>query len=261
MSDYLRDATIRNISLNELRLGKINQLLLGITEAFNATLTSEASTQSLRQSYIIRFDNKGFLLYSFEEIMKYFNEARKLERVIFCLDSKESRTSNRSQGKHIELRFDAQNADNCLLVVQDDNKEWVDASFSNIKEQLENFRNKHFLIRNRWVILTIQILGVLGGLFLSLWAAKVVSPFLAVNYAFIVTFITAFLLFSNAWTFLGPLIFKLLDYYFPNIAFRDSRGLHWLIKALISTSFVALALFIINKLFMLIGRMIQSILK
>lgn len=261
MSDYLRDTTIRNISLSELQLGKINQLLSGILDTFNATLPDKASLQFLRQSYIIRFDNKGFLLYSFDEVMKYFNEARIIERVIFFLDSRENRNSNRSQGKHIELRFDAQNADNCLLVVQDDNKEWVDASFSNIKEQLENFSNKHFLIRNKWVILAIQILSVLGGLFLSLWAAKAISPFLAVNYAFIVTFITAFLLFSNAWTFLAPLIFRCLNYYFPNIAFKDSRGLHWLIKALISTSFVALALFIINKLFMLIGRMIQSILK
>lgn len=264
MSKYLRDEFLKNLSLNESKIQKINDAILEIAHETNSRLTqtTEAEKDKLvLPSYIIRFDNKGFLLYDFNKVLKYFKEARKVERVIFILDFIESYVSNKQRGKCLELRFDKNDINNCYLSVQDDRSDWVDASFCKIKELLERYKNKNYLIRNNWTNFIVQISGVFAGFILSLWVAYKISPFLTIDYPFVVTFILTFLLFSNAWTFINPLVFRLLDYYWPNISFKDIKGFHWLIKALISAVFVGFSLLVLNKLFIYIGTLLKGFVK
>ncbi len=265
MSKYLRDEFLKNLRLNETRLKKINDVLVDIVvelgQGINRDNEDEVNRKFLLRSYIIRFDNKGFLLHDFDTVMRYFREARKVERIIFMVETSESFLSNKQRGKSIELRFDTQEVNNCYLVVQDDTSDWTDASFLKIKELLNTYQNRNYIVRNNWTPFVVQILGVFVGFVLSLWAAVKISPFLSIDYAFVVTFVLAFLVFSNSWTFIYPWILKVLNFYWPNISLKDRKGLHWLIQALISTAFVAFFLFIINKLFIYIGKLLESIIK
>jgi len=263
MSKYLRDEFLKNLSLNESRLKKINDVLCNIADESNRGLTRDEDRDKklLLRSYIIRFDNKGFILHDFDTVMIYFREARKVERIIFILDNNESFFSNKQRGKSLELRFDTLDANNCYLVVQDDISEWLDASFLKVKELLNTYKNKRYFIRNNWTPFVVQIAGVFVGFILSSWAAVKISPYLSIDYAFVVTFVLAFLIFSNSWTFIYPWILKVLDFYWPNISLKDRNGIQWLIQALLSTAFVAFFIYIVNKLFIYIGKLLESILK
>lgn len=260
MSQFLRDAALKNLKLTEERLRKINELIFEIAREQNQVQTGEEKDKKkLLPSYIIRFDDKGFKLYEFEKIIKYFNEANKVERIIFILDSIES--ANRLFGKSIELRFDNKNPDNCFLTVQADEGDWVDSTFCRVKELLDKYKNKNAFIRNSWTPFIIQILGVIIGFTFSLWGAILISPKLNIENAFTISFIIAFLIFSNIWAYLYPLILKFIDYFWPNISFKDGKSLHWLIKALLSALFVGFSLFIAGKLFSYLGEIFKSLLK
>ncbi|MCX6173276.1 MAG: hypothetical protein NTZ27_00780 [Ignavibacteriales bacterium] len=263
MSKFLRDQYIRNVNVNESFVENINDTIKDIVNIHNISLPKdeESIKIGLVQSYIIRFDNKGFLLYDYETLVKYFKEAIKIERLVFIIDSFESRSSNRQFGKCIDLRLDYNDQSNSSLTVQADHKEWVDAAFSNLFETINKYSNKNYLIRNKWINFIVQIVGVFIGFVLSLWAALKISPSLSIEYSFIVTFILAFILFSNIWTYANPLILRLLNHYYPNIKFRDTKGLHWLIKAVISSTFVALLLYLINLLYGYLGELFKTILK
>ena len=193
--------------------------------------------------------------------MRYFKEAKNVERVIFTIQNAKSVLSNKVSGESIELRFDTKDVNNCFLEVQADISEWMDASFTKIKELLSTYKNRNSLVRSSWTPFIVQIFGLLIGFIFSLWAAITISPILSLEHAFVVTFVLAFLVFSNSWTYIYSWILKIIDFYWPNISFKDKKGFHWLIQALITTAFVALFILIFNKLFIYIGKLLESILK
>lgn len=262
MSKFLRDRYIKNISLNDDRLNKLNDVFLELRSSNNANLpdTDEGRNQGVVLTYVIRFDNKGFTLTDFDKVIKYHNGAKNTERIIFILDSNQSHFSNAQLGKRIELRFDKNDPNNCILSVQDDDPEWVDSTYCKIEEELSKYRNKHFIVRNAWTPFAVQIVGVIFGFLLSLWAALRISPLLNIEYSLIVSFILAFLIFSNIWTYLNQQILKALDFFYPNISFADSKGLHWLAKSFLSALFVAAALFLLNEIFSYIGLLLNEVL-
>ncbi len=146
MSEFLRDTFIKNVSLNKDRLRKINDVFVELADMNNKGLTDSGddTKKFLLLKYVIRFDNKGFMLYSLDKVLKYLQGSRKTDRIIFMLDSPESHLSNAQFGKKAELRFDANDINNCYLSVQDDDSNWVDAAFCKIDEELNKYKNKHF---------------------------------------------------------------------------------------------------------------------
>ena len=76
-----------------------------------------------------------------------------------------------------------------------------------------------------------------------------------------VTFVLAFLVFSNIWGYINQQILRFLNYLFPNVALKDSKGLHWLGKAFASAVFVAIAFFLLNSIFGFVGHLLKGILK
>lgn len=269
MSKYLRDEFIRNISLNEQTIKKINVDISEIKNRVNTDLAEKyPQNQSkvldekiLLANYIIRFDNKGFRLFDFKEVLKHYNDAHKIERLIFVLESPESIKRHKLFGKNIELHFDALDANNCYLSVQDDDKDWVDSSFYKLKERLNECKNLNFILQNRWIPFAVQIIGVFTGLFLSFWVAVRISPRLNIESAFAFTFIAALILFSNVWGILYGMILRCLNYYWPNITFKEKSGLHWLMKALISTIFVGFFLSVFSRIIAYIILWSKAILK
>ena len=264
MSQFLRDEYLRNLTITEDALRKINDDIEEITRQGNESLKTQFSGQdlidrSLIRSYIIRFDGKGFRLFDFDKAFKYFQDAKKVERFIFVVDSIKS--LGRIQGKSIDLRLDAMDINNCTIVVQDDDNTWVDATFCKIRERLSRYKNNNRIVRNRLIPFLIQLAGVVAGFILSLWLAIKISPKLAIENSLAFSFVIAFLLFSNIWTVAFELAIRLLDYFWPNISFKSKGSLHWLIKALISTAFVSMFFFLISKLFSYLAGIIKAILK
>lgn len=266
MSQYLRDEFLKSLSVSESALIKIDDDILEIANQVNKNLDMNSTDDNVRKkilihSYIIRFDNKGFRLFGFDRVLKHFQDAHRVERFIFILESLESIKSNRIFGKSMELWLDAREANNCKLVVQDDDMNWVDSVFCKLKERLNKYKNRNFVIQNRWVRFIVQLSGVIVGFIVSLWVSIKISPKLAIDNSLAFTFVIAFLLFSNVWTLLYEDILRCLSYFWPNISFKERGGLHWLIKAVISSAFVGISLFIINRLFLYVSQIIKSILK
>lgn len=264
MSQYLRDESLRNLSLSEEALRKINEDLLEVVKQANESLKKQYKDEELTKrlliiSYIIRFDGRGFRLFEFEKIMRYFQDAKKVERFIFILDSIGS--INRITGKSIDLNFDALDAIKCQLIVQDDDNNWVDAVFCKLKERISRYKNKNFIIQNRLVPFIVQLLGVIAGFIISLWIAIKLSSKLTIDNSLAFTFVIAFLLFSNVWTLLYEGIIRILNYAWPNISFKERGGLHWLLKALISSAFVSIFFLILSRLLLYIGSFVKNILK
>jgi hypothetical protein len=260
MSKYLRDRYLKNLSLNGDRLRSISGSLLDIERTTNQGL-NEDDPSRVSVYYMIRFDNKGFLLTDFDEVLKYHASSKNTERLIFFLDSDTSRKSNRISGKSVEIRLDVLNVDNCIFSVQDDEAAWTEATFCRLDEELGKYGNRNHLIRTAWTQFIVQIFGVVSGFILSLWAALKISPRLSIEYSFVVTFVLAFLVFSNIWTYINQQILRFLNYLFPNVALKGSKGLHWLTKSFVSAIFVAMAFFLLNSIFGFVGNLLREILK
>ena len=109
MSQFLRDEYLRNLTITEDGLRKINDDIEEIAQQGNESLKTKFTGQDLTdhlliRSYIIRFDGKGFRLFDFEKAFKYFQDAKKVERFIFVVDSIKS--IGKIQGKSIDLRLE-----------------------------------------------------------------------------------------------------------------------------------------------------------
>jgi hypothetical protein len=265
MAQFLRDEFIKNINIDEDAIEMLNQYFINKATKANESISEipDKERKKLIPSYIIRFDNKGYRFFEFSEIMKFYNQASDIERIIFTLESMESYSSNRNTGSYIELKLDSKDSSNCYLVASSDDENWVDSVFTGVKELINKFRNKSRFVQNSWTIFFVQIFGVILGFVLSLWAALKISPYLSLENAFVISFLFIFIIFSNLWTFLNRLIIKLLGYSFPILRFkrRGKESLHWLIQTLIGGLIVAFTIFLLNKFFDFIGSVIGGFIK
>lgn len=163
-------------------------------------------------------------------------------------------------GTFIEIRLDKKDLNNCWLAVSSEDRDWVEATFPNITDLLKNAQNKNHLIRSGWTAFAIQILGIIAGFALSLWAGLKIAPFLAIENAFVVSFFFAFIIFSNAWTYLNPQLLSLVDRIFPNIRFAqpNKQTIHWLAQGLVITLIGAPTIFLMDAGFELIGKILKE---
>ncbi|MDD5253331.1 MAG: hypothetical protein PHW44_05505 [Candidatus Omnitrophica bacterium] len=249
MSQYLRDETLKNLNLQENAIKEINKVLLKIKNQENGIVNNDINNEKyLQLSYIIRFDKKGFWLYKFDETMEYFCSAKDVERFVFVLKSSEHDTTIKNKGKCVEIHFDSRDSKNCFITVQDDDQAWVDSTFLRIQEVIGKFTNLNYLARNPWTNFAIQMSGVVLGLLFSLWVAFNFSNKLNIpapsDFGF--SFLIAFLLFSNMWTYLYPTCLKIVDFLWPNILFKEKRGVYKIAKGLIGTLFVTYCMIVIG---------------
>lgn len=245
MSQYLRDITLKCLTVHDDVVRKINEDLVEIAKKKNAAIPAEAASRNdklLIPTYIIRFDGKGFRLHGFEQfdqVMKYFADAQKVERLMIVLQSVENLKSNSSFGPRVEIRLDQTKFDNCLLTVDDDDRDWVDLVFMKLNERFARCSNRNWIVRNQWMAAVVQLVGVVLGFLASMWFGVVLGPKLKIDSAILFAFIAAFLIFSNAWTFILGWIWALRDYCWPNLSFRKPSTVHWLFQTLIATSLLS----------------------
>lgn len=260
MAKFLRDEFIKNVTVTEETLCLVNDFLSEREATINAELDRNQAEQRERLllTYIIRFDGRGYKLNDFDDVKKYYAQAIRVERMIFILDSALSEKSGRQYGTHFELRLDNKDQNNTYIQVASDDGDAVDTSFCGLKEIIGNYRNNNWIVRNTWSQLLVQIFGVALGFVLSLIAALKISPHLSIENSFVITFIFAFLIYSNAWGFINQQILLFLDYSFPNVSFsrKGKTALHWLAQALVGGVIVALTLLVISKAFELVGKIL-----
>ncbi len=250
MAHFLRDQQIASISVTEENLAQLAAIFSERLDTLNAVLTEEdAPDKRAFLTYIIRFDDKGYRVFSVNDLIKYFHLAKSIERVLFTIETAESLRTNRAVGTVLELRLDEKDPNSSFLNVTSDDKDWVDASFAAVHETLAKYRNRNRWVRSAWTTFGVQLVGVTLGFLLSLWAADKIAPKLAIENAFIFSFLFVLLVFSNTWTYLNHLSLRLLNAAFPNIKFlrRDKDRLHWLLQAIVGGIVAAAALYAIGQ--------------
>ena len=261
MAKYLRDEYLANLTLTEDRLGQLDTVIS--SRRFTIPEQEQAENTNNTDSpvflfYIIRFDGKGYRVFSFNELIAYFRQSDSVERIIFTIESTSSLRSGRNVGSFCELRLDKSESSNSFMQVSSDDGDWVESTFSSIKDVLQKCRNKNGWIRGWWSQFAIQISGVFVGFLISLWAAFSVSSFVSIDNGFLIVFLFVLLLFSNLWGFLNQRILALVNSAFPNVRFYrpDRDKLHWILQALVGGLFVAVVLFLLNGLFGIAGRIL-----
>jgi hypothetical protein len=235
MSRFLRDQYLKNLSITEEAITKINNELLEISKAHYNTLDPRIPDEEKRNFillivYTIRFDYKGYRLMDFNEIMHHFQQADTVERFIFSMASIRNRDTE--YGEKIDLYFDSINMNNCFIRVQGEDKKWVDSTFLTLTETISRYKNRHGLIRNRFIPALLQTAGIISVFFISIWLSTLLSPHLEIDNSLTFSFIVIFILLFNAWTYVLQDLISLVNNYWPNVAFKK-RTPHWLIQALI----------------------------
>ena len=262
MAHYLRDQQVSNVTADSERVRQLAQ-------AFALQATSMPEYLAGRQdqprdvflTFTIRFDEKGYRVFDVEQLIRHFESASRVERVIFELMSGASIRTNRLTGSYAELRLDADDRVTCFLTVTSDDERWMQSSFAAIREVLAKMKNRSALVRNAWVELLIQLIGVLLGFLISVWAAVKIAPSLRIENAFLISFILALLVYSNFWTLVNQRLRLVVFGAFPSIRFyRPERDkLHWLYQAVIGGVVVASALFLLNLAFTYVGQVLGGL--
>jgi hypothetical protein len=255
MALYIRDERVSNTSVNLETLKQLNDLFIERARAANDAYSRSTATPDVSKlayvSFIIRFDNKGYRIYSFDDLVKYFNLATEVERVIFMLETPESQGTNRTKGTSIDLRFDQKDANTCWLQVNGDDKDWVDSSFNAIQDVLNKYKNRNGWARTQLVHFMMQLVGLVLGFTLSLWAAIKGAPKLTLENAFLFVFFFVFLLFANTWNYAKQAMYWVLNSAFPNIKFirPEKDHLHWLYQAVVGSIVFAIMAYALDQAF------------
>ena len=250
MAHFLRDQLISNVSITEESLSQLSAIFEEkekILNEISADLKTEDNEAVL--TYIIRFDNKGYRVFSIDDLLRYFKQAKSVERVLITLETTKSLRNNRQSGTFMEVRLDEKEPHASFLNVTSDDKDWVEASFCSIQEALDKYRHRTGWVRTAWTAFAVQIVGVSLGFILSLWAASKFSPRLAIESPFVISFIYVFLLFSNTWNYLNQIILRILNIAFPNIKFlrRGKEHWHWLIQTVVGGAVGAAVLYFLSQ--------------
>lgn len=261
MAFYLRDQRVENVSTDSEALAQISSVFAERFAQLQAELRGQAPQgKSAFFTYIIRFDNKGYRVFSLDELMRYFNQAREVERIIFTIESGDAISSNRNIGAYLELCLDARDPTRSFLVASSDNKDWAEASFAAVHEVLEKHRTRYGLARSPWTSLGVQIFGVVVGFIVSLWLAFKIAPNLKIENSFVIAFLFTLLVFSNIWGYLNQALLGFIGRVFPNIELvRPAKArLHWLLQAIVGSAAFAIVVYLLGVAFSFLSKFLSG---
>lgn len=214
-------------------------------------------------TYIIRFDNKGYRVFALDELLRYFNQAHTVERVIFTVESGDALGSSRNTGAYLELCLDSQEPARCVLVSTSDTKDWAEASFAAIHEVLAKHKTRNGLARSVWTNLLVQVLGVVVSFLVSIWLAFKLAPNIKVENSFVLTFLFTLLVFSNIWGYLNQMLLAQVGKIFPNIEFiRPQKAqLHWLLQAIVGAAAFGIVVYLMGVGFSFLSTILAEFIK
>ena len=261
MARFLRDEQVSNLTIDPDRLAALVDVFAKRGTSmpeYEQPQADEAPDVFL--NYTIRFDQKGYRVFDKEQLLRYFQQATEVERIVFELASGEAIRTNRAVGSLIDLRLDKNENVTCFLTVTSDDEDWVNGSFSAIKESLNKCINRHSWVRNPWVDFLIQVTGIFLGFLVSLWGASKIAPMLTIENAFLISFLLVLLVFSNLWTPINQRMRVIVNRVFPIIRFYrpDKDRLHWLYQAIVGGIVVAVSLYCLGVAFTYVGKMLGA---
>ena len=261
MSDYLRDISLKNLLITEDRLTELHTLLCEIVDDTNHVLAPD-DVNRLELNYILRFDNKGFVLRNITDVIRHFKHARKVQKLIIAISTKANaalpnigpfRAPFDHHGKCIFIQLTRDNETfvqgqsferqinniPSYLLVTDDNSGWTEGTFSRIKERLDYCKStSSMLIRAPWFPVTLRIiLGVIA-FTIALLGTLRLSDYFSSSAALAAIFILIFIVLNPVLTALYNPLMVLTDYFYPNVAFRELRA-HWIIQGIIAIACAA----------------------
>jgi hypothetical protein len=261
MAFYIRDQHVQNLSFDVEGLTQINTVF---TERFTRLQAELASAdKNSFFTYVIRFDNKGYRVFDLNELLRYFNQANKVERVIFTIESSDALSSNRSTGAYLELCLDAQDPARCFLVSSSDTKDWAEASFAAVHDVLVKHNTRNGIARSPWTNLLVQLMGVVIGFLVSLWLAFKVTPYVKLENGFTISFLFILLVFLNIWGHLNQLLLSQFSRLFPNIKFiRPQKAqLHWVLKAIVGSAAFAIVVYLMGLVLSFLSEVLAEFVK
>lgn len=216
MGDYLRDSTVAFRTVGKDELKQINADLVEIATRANKDVTDPNKLVAL--TYILRYDGLGIIRKDFNEIERAFGLAKRVEQVLFRFGTP---LGYLNQGKQIEVHLFSRSIDKCLLSVADDDETWVDTTFRQLSNRLDQYKNHNSIPYSALGELFIQFAGVSGGFFISLAAANVMTPQVTIRHSFFVIFLGLLLAFSNLWTYVLMLIGNIRARFWPIVSFKQ----------------------------------------
>lgn len=261
MGNYLRDEQISNLTIDSEALSQLATIFQKqsiLMPEYN--VNRGAGETSFYRFFTIRFDQKGYRLFTSEELLDFFNKAIKVERIVFELYNS---TKDIQSGSYVTLNLDSNKNTLCSLTVSSDNEEWMNCTFTAVKEVLEQYKNYHAVFRNPIVDFLIDILGLLIGFFISVWGATIISPKLTIDNSFLICFLLALILFSNILVLLKKKLKNIVFLSFPAIKFyrANKDRSHWLIQALVGGIVVAITIYALSKAFSYIAAILGVFVK
>lgn len=259
MARFLRDEQVSNLTIDGAAITQLIQVF-----ANRGTLMLEYDADADGQQpdvflyYTIRFDQKGNRVQDTDELLRYFQQATDVERVIFELNSGESIRTNRAVGSYLDLRLDKNENATSYLTVSSDDEDWVNGSFVAVKDVLARYQNRNAWVRNPWVVFLNQIMSLFIGFAVSVWAASKIAPNLTIENAFLISFLMVLLVFSNLWIPVNQRLTGLVLSVFPTIKFdRPKRDkLHWLYQGLVIAIVGAAAIYLLSLIFTYVGKVL-----
>ena len=203
MAHCLRDERVTNVTIDANALRQLAHVFE--TRAISMpeySVGEDGQPKDMFLTFTIRFDENGYRVYNIEQLLVLFAQAVRVERVIIELQSGQSLSSNRSIGSYADLRLDGEDRAICFLTVTSDNEVWMQGCFAAIRDVLARHKNRSALIRNTWVEILIQLVGVALGFLVSVLGAARIAPHLTIENAFLISFVLVLLVYSNFWTYI-----------------------------------------------------------
>jgi hypothetical protein len=242
MAAYLRDRYIKNRSFTVEAVTHIFDVFEARSRALKLVLDADpANTEECFFSVVIRFDNRGNRTWTRTEFLQYFNQAEKVERLSFEIDTSLSLKTNKQSGAYCTLQLDVQDTNRCWLQVTCDDREWVETTYTDVMALVDKYRSFSGIVRTSATQWIVQVVGVSLGVLVCLALAKFVAPTLSVENPFLIAFLFCLLMFSNSWTHLYPLVMKAINKAFPNVMFvrPSEERLHWILQGLVGVALAA----------------------
>ncbi|KQW60307.1 hypothetical protein [Variovorax sp. Root411] len=238
MAHFLRDKKIRSVTVTEDTVRELCDIFWARTGIPTQTVNQTEEVKA--PMFVIRFDNRGYKAYTADDVIGYWKQAAKVERLVLTVESMESIKTNRAAGSFLELKLDAGDDNACWLVSSSESKDWMDGSFSAVDDCLKKCNNHSGVVRTPWTPLLIQVVGTLLVLAFSLWQAVKLAPRLNVDNPALVGFIVLFFFYLPIWQFLHNIAGRAIGAMAPNIKFfRPTRSLHWFGQFLIGVAVTA----------------------
>jgi len=119
LARYLRDEQIENITIDAVLLSQMdNELRRLARSAPEYVAEDEAGNINVFLVYTMRFDQKGYRVFTIDDLLLYFSHAQEVERIILQIETGESIRSNLSVGSYLDLKLD-KNQSSFLTVSSD----------------------------------------------------------------------------------------------------------------------------------------------